>query len=147
MWVSKGYSTQPCLTVMLEKFKESRDKGEKFGAFFTDLSKAFDCIDHNLQIIKLSWYGVTPISLKLMFSYLSNRKQGVRINSSYSRKSEIKYGVQLGSVLGSLLFNIDLIDLFLEYEDDNISSYADDTTRYSCAQDISSVFSELQRIA
>ena len=131
---------------MLEKFKESRDKGEEFRAFVTDLSKAFDCIDHNLQIIKLSWYGVTPISLKSMFSYLSNRKQGVRINSSYSRKSEIKYGVQLGSVLGSLLFNIDLLDLFLEYEDDNISSYADDTTRYSCAQDISSVFSELQRI-
>ena len=50
-------------------------------------------------------------------------------------------------MLGSLLFNIDLIDLFLECEDDNISSYADDTTPYSCAQDISSVISELQRIA
>ena len=49
-------------------------------------------------------------------------------------------------MLGSLLFNIDLIDLFLECEDDNISSYADDTTPYSCAQDISSVISELQRI-
>ena len=49
-------------------------------------------------------------------------------------------------MLGPLLFNIDLIDLFLECEDDNISSYADDTTPYSCAQDISSVISELQRI-
>ena len=132
--------------VMLEKFKESRDKGEEFGAFFTDLFKAFDCIDHNLLITKLSWYGVTPISLKLIFSYLSNRTQCVRINNSYSRKSEIKYGVPQGSVLGPLLFNIDLIDLFLECEDDNISSYADDTTPYSCAQDISSVISELQRI-
>ena len=50
-------------------------------------------------------------------------------------------------MLGPLLFNIDLIDLFLQCEDDNISSYADDTTPYCCAQDISSVISELQRIA
>ena len=67
---------------MLEKFKESRDKGEEFGAFFTDLSKAFDCIDHNLLITKLSWYGVTPISLKLIFSCLSNQTQCVKINNS-----------------------------------------------------------------
>ena len=50
-------------------------------------------------------------------------------------------------MLGPLLFNIDLNDLFLECEDYNITSYADDTTPYSCAQDISSVISELQRIA
>ena len=109
----KGYSAQNCLMVILEKFKESRDKGEEFGAFFTVLSKALDCKDHNLLITKLSWYRVTPISLKLIFFCLTNRTQCVRINSSYSRKSEIKYGVPQGSVLGPLLFNIDLIDLFL----------------------------------
>ena len=147
MWVSKSYSARRYQMVMLEKFKKSRDKGEEFGALITDVSKALDCIDHNLLITKLSWYGVTPKSLKLIFSYLSNRTQGVRINNSYSRKSEIKYIVAQGSVLGPLLFNIDLIDLFLECEDDNISSYADDTTPYSCAQDISSVISELRRIA
>ena len=142
----KGYSAQHCLMIMLEKFKESRDKGEEFGAFFTDLSKAFDSIDHNLLTTKLSWYGVTHMSIKLIFSYLSNRIQCVRINNSYSRKSEVKYGVPQGLVLGSILFNIDLIDLFFECGDDNISSYADDTTPYSCAHDISSVISELQRI-
>ena len=134
--------------IMLEKFKESRDKGEGFGVFLTDSPEAFDCIDNNLLITKLSWYGVTPKSLKSIFSYLSYRtQQGVRINNSYSRKSEVKYGVPQGSVLGPLLFNIDLIDLFLECEDGNITSYADETTRYSCSQDISSVISELQRIA
>ena len=59
--------------VMLEKFKELRYKGEEFGAFFIDPSKAFDCIDHNLLITRLSWYGVTPKSFKLIFSHLSNR--------------------------------------------------------------------------
>ena len=57
------------------------------------------------------------------------------------------YGVPQGSVLGPLLFNIDLIHLFLECEDDNINSYADDTTPFSCAEDMSSVITELQRIA
>ena len=54
--------------------------------------------------------------------------------------------VSHSSVLRPLLFNINLIDLFLECEDDNISSYANDTNPYSCAQDLSSVISELQRI-
>ena len=52
---------------LLEKFLESRDNEEEFGAFFTDLSKTFDCIDHNLLITKLSWYRVTPKSLYLIF--------------------------------------------------------------------------------
>ena len=86
----KSYSAQHCLMVMPEKFIESRNKREEFSNFFSDLSKAFDCIDRNLLITKLSWYGVTPVSLKLIFSYLSNRTQCVRINNSYSRKSKIK---------------------------------------------------------
>ena len=126
----KGYSAQHCLMAELEKFKESMDKGEEIAVFFTDLSKAFDCRDHKLLITKLSWYGVTLKSLKLIFSYLSNRTQGVGINNSYRRKSEIKYDVPQGSVLRPLLFNIDLIDLFLECEDDDITSYANDTTPY-----------------
>ena len=129
--------------VMLEKFKESRDKGKEFWAFFTDLSKAFDFIDHSLLITKLSCYRITPKSFKLIFSYLSNRTEGVRINNSYSRKSDTKYGVPQGLVPGPLLLNIDLIDLFLQCEDDNIASYADDTSPYFCERDISSVISGL----
>ena len=53
--------------VMLEKFLESGENEEEFGAFFTDLSKTFDCMDHNLLITKLSWYGVTPKLLNLIF--------------------------------------------------------------------------------
>ena len=66
--------------------------------------------------------------------YLRNRTQSVTINNSSSNKHEIVYGVPEGSVLGTSLFNIDLIDLHFEYEDDNIISYADDITPYSCAE-------------
>ena len=55
---------------MLEKFKESVDKGNEFGAPLTDQSKAFGCIDHKMLIAKLFWYGVSPLSLNLTFSYL-----------------------------------------------------------------------------
>ena len=62
---------------------------------------------------------------------ITSLTQGVRVNNSYSKKSDNKYGVQQSSVLGPQLFNIHLIDLHLECEDDNISSYADGTTPYS----------------
>ena len=60
---------------MTEKFKESTDRGNGFGALLTDLSKAFDCIDHTLLIAKLSAFGVSPLSLKLLCFYLSNQTQ------------------------------------------------------------------------
>ena len=71
----KDYSSQDSLLVMTEKFNESINKGNVFGALLTDLLKAFDCIDHTLLIAKLSAFGVSPLLLKLPYSYLSNRTQ------------------------------------------------------------------------
>ena len=70
---------QHCQLVMLEKFKESVDKGNEFGALLTDLSKIFDSNDHKLLIAKLFWCGVSPSSLNLIFSYLSNPNQCVKL--------------------------------------------------------------------
>ena len=117
-----------CLLVILEKCKGSADKGSEFGALLTGLSKAFACIDHKLLIRRLFWYGVSPSSLSLIFSYLSNQTQRVKTKTSYSDRSNIKYGVPQGSILGPLLFNIDLIDPFFECDDSEIASYADSTT-------------------
>ena len=71
----KGYSTQHCLLNLLEKWKNSVDKGKVFGALLKDLSKAFDCLDHELLTAKLSAYGFTLPALQLIHDYLSNRKQ------------------------------------------------------------------------
>ena len=90
----KGYSSQNYLLAMLENFKKSADDGNKFDALLTNLSKAFDCIDHKLLIAKLFCCGVSPSALNLIHSYLSNRTQRIKINNSFSRRSSTVYGVQ-----------------------------------------------------
>ena len=80
----KGYSTQHCLLVMLETWKRSVDKGKVFGALLTDLSKAFDCLDHELLTAKLNAYGFSLPALRLINNYLSNRKQRTKIENTYS---------------------------------------------------------------
>ena len=136
-------SAQHYLLVMIDKFKETIDRGNEFGALLTDLSKAFDCINHPLLIAKLYNYGVSPLSINMIFSYLNNRTHRTKTNECFSERSIIEYGVPQGSILGPLLFNIDLIDLFYKCEESNINSYADDTTQYSCARDTQTVISEL----
>ena len=80
----KGFNAQHCLVSMIEKWKESVDSGGAFGAFMTDLSKAFDCLHHELLIAKLDAYGFDIKSVKLIQQYLSNRKQRVKVGNAYS---------------------------------------------------------------
>ena len=70
----KGYNTQYWLLKMLEKWKLPVDKGKSFGALLTDLSKAFDCLLHDLLLAKLHAYGFSFSALKLIHSYLKSRK-------------------------------------------------------------------------
>ena len=79
----KGFSTQHCLLVMTEKWQKCLDKGGISGAILTDLSKAFDCILHNLLIAKLAVYGFDYQSLRIMESFLSNRQQRTKIHNAF----------------------------------------------------------------
>ena len=108
----KGSSTQYCLLSMLEKWKSAVDKGKSFGALLTDLSKAFNCFSHELLLAKLHVYGFSIAALRLIHSYLANRRQRTNINMSYSSWEEIVFGVPQRSILGPLLFKIFMCDLF-----------------------------------
>ena len=132
---------------MIEKWRKSLDEGGAFGALLTDLSKAFDCLPHELLIAKLHAYGVDIPSLKLLHSHLTKRKQRVKLNGTYSSWSEIILGVPQGSILGPLLFNIFLCDLFQFFSDLDITNYADDNTPHSTNINLNKVLHDLEKMS
>ena len=110
----------------------------------TDLSKAFHCLLHELLIAKLHAYGFSLNALRLVHSYLTNRKLRTKINTKYSSSEEILFGVPQESILGPLLSNIFLCDLFFIMNETEFASYADDNTPYTSGQNIDNVIRTLE---
>ena len=102
----QGYSTQTALISMLEKWRNILDNKGYSGEILMDLSKAFDTINHELHLAKLHAYGFSEQALLILSSYLSNRKQRVKINNTFSSWTDLIQSIPQGSVLAPLLFNI-----------------------------------------
>ena len=124
----KQYSTNHVLIRLIEEWKKWLDNKNHVGSVLMDLSKAFDCIPHDLLIAKLEAYGFSINSLTFFYSYLKRRKQNVKINNSFSSYKVLLSGVPQGSILGPVLFNVFINDLFFEIDGATLHNFADDNT-------------------
>ena len=138
----KGFNAQHCLITIIEKWRRSNDEGGNQSTLLTDLSKAFDCIDLELLIAKLYSHGFDKYTFYFTNSYLEEQKQITKKNSPYS---EILFSVPQGCILGPLLFNICICDLFFENGGTDIPNYVDDKTPYVRSSDLHCVIFKLQK--
>ena len=105
-WVSDN------LLRLLEDWRGALDRHEYVAAVLMDPSKAFDCLPHDILLSKLSAYGLGNETVRLLNSYLSGRKQQVKLNNIVSSWSVIKKGVPQGSILGLCFLMILLMIYF-----------------------------------
>ena len=145
MWLSKRFKYSVLLISYDRKNKKILDNNENCGLLLTDLSKAFDCVKHDLLIAKLHAYNFHYDALLLINSYLSDRKQRTKINSSFSTWHDIFVGVPQGSNLGPLLFNIYVNDIFYIITNVDIANFADDNSPYTSDNNMADVIKTLEQ--
>ena len=127
------HSTETPLIRLTDEILLNMDKDEVTGLVFVDFRKAFDTIDHKLLLRKLSIYGASVSAVSWIKSYLSNRKQFVKLGNQSSELLPIKQGVPQGSILGPVLFLLFVNDMPLNIFKSTMDIYADDTTISSSA--------------
>ena len=141
----KIHRTQHALLKMIETWKTKLNMGHKVGVIYMDLSKAFDSLNHELLTAKLRCYRLVQNAVEFFKNYLSNRYQCCKINNTLGDWRKIIAGVPQGSLLGPLLFNIFLNDIFFFLKNANLGSYADDSTLYAYNKNLETVISNLRQ--
>ena len=121
----KSRSTTHALVDMLHQWHSAVDRGQSVRTVFVDFAKAFDHVDHNVLVAKLTALGLPDIILRWMYSFLSHRRQRVKISDIVSEWLEMSAGMPQGSYLGPLTFVILIDSLRLEC---TTHKYVDDTT-------------------
>ena len=121
--------------------------GEYVACLSMELSKAFDCLPHCLTICKLYSYGVSREACTLIASYLRGRKQRIKLGNSRSEWAELLKGVPQGSLLGPLVFNIFLNDIFNFVSNSDLYNYADDNCISVSHKDISVLSAQMENEA
>ena len=122
----KGHSTQSLLLKFRDDIQKALNRNEITMSVMIDYSKTFDTIDHESLIRKLVSLNFSNSSIKIVLSYLTNRKQYVQINNKQSTRLPIYFGVLQGSILSPVLFNIYVAKLSACTESNSIQC-ADDT--------------------
>ena len=111
-----GHSAEHAILELIDQVSNAFDNNNFVLGVFIDLSKAFDTVDHNILLEKLSMCGAKGNNLKWFHSYLSNRKQYIEFQNDDKKEKAnsltIKCGVPQGSILGPLLFIVYVSDLY-----------------------------------
>ena len=141
----KYHGCAAALLSLTEQWKEELDKHKIVAVAALDLSKAFDCLPHDLILEKLKFYGMDEKSLSLLNSYLTMRFQRVKLEGTFSTWSEVIRGVPQGSILGPLLFNIFMNDLVYAIKESKLTNYADDTKLHYSHKDPDIVETEINK--
>ena len=125
----KGHGCQTTLLRLIEDWKSALDKNCYVAAILMDLSKAFDCLPHDILLSKLAAYGLSSQSVKLLENYLTGRKQQIKLQG----------------VVSGWLFNIFINDIFYFIEHGTLYNYADDNTLSYADQDYNTLINVLEK--
>ena len=125
----KNPNTQNSLLRTIESWKTKLNNGSKVGVIIMDLSKAFDSLSHDFLFENLEAYDLDNNPVNFMRICQTNRFQRSKINDSFIEWMKISAGVPQGSILGLLLFNIFINDIFLFLQKCDLTNYADESNK------------------